>query len=103
MLDLPFERVIISHGEPVHTRDAFEPAFELPTWPASSLHMAAWHCDLELVRSLVQGGADLTGGCLTREPRIPTRPLWTRTVGASALGVGQEAYTRRRYRLPPNA
>jgi glyoxylase-like metal-dependent hydrolase (beta-lactamase superfamily II) len=23
MLTLPFERVIISHGEPVHTRDAF--------------------------------------------------------------------------------
>jgi hypothetical protein len=26
MLDLPFERVIISHGEPVHTRDAFKRA-----------------------------------------------------------------------------
>ena len=23
-LDLPFERVIISHGDPVHTRDAFK-------------------------------------------------------------------------------
>jgi glyoxylase-like metal-dependent hydrolase (beta-lactamase superfamily II) len=30
MLDLPFERVIISHGEPVHDRAAFERAHELP-------------------------------------------------------------------------
>jgi len=30
MLDLPFERVIISHGEPVHDRAAFERALELP-------------------------------------------------------------------------
>jgi ankyrin repeat protein len=44
----------------VHTRDAFERALELPTWPASSLHIAAWHGDLELVRSLVRGSADLT-------------------------------------------
>jgi hypothetical protein len=29
MLDLPFERVIISHGEPVHTRDAFKRALKL--------------------------------------------------------------------------
>jgi hypothetical protein len=29
MLDLPFERVIISHGEPVHLRDAFKRALEL--------------------------------------------------------------------------
>jgi glyoxylase-like metal-dependent hydrolase (beta-lactamase superfamily II) len=28
MLELPFERVIISHGEPVHDRDAFERALE---------------------------------------------------------------------------
>ena len=32
LLDLPFERVIVSHGEPVHTRSAFERALELPTW-----------------------------------------------------------------------
>ena len=32
MLDLPFERVIVSHGEPVHDRAAFERALELPTW-----------------------------------------------------------------------
>ncbi len=59
MLDLPFERVIISHGEPVHTREAFERALELPPWPASSLHIAAWKGDLEQTRRLVEGGADL--------------------------------------------
>jgi glyoxylase-like metal-dependent hydrolase (beta-lactamase superfamily II) len=32
LLDLPFERVIVSHGEPVHDRAAFEQALELPPW-----------------------------------------------------------------------
>jgi len=32
MLELPFERVIVSHGEPVHDRASFERALELPTW-----------------------------------------------------------------------
>lgn len=32
MLELPFERVIISHGEPVHDRAAFERALVLPPW-----------------------------------------------------------------------
>ena len=32
LLELPFERVIVSHGEPVHDRAAFERALELPTW-----------------------------------------------------------------------
>jgi hypothetical protein len=32
MLELPFERVIVSHGEPVHDRDAFERALERPAW-----------------------------------------------------------------------
>ena len=32
MLDLPFELVIVSHGEPVHDRAAFERALELPPW-----------------------------------------------------------------------
>ncbi len=31
MLDLPFERVIISHGDPVHHRDEFERALGRPT------------------------------------------------------------------------
>jgi hypothetical protein len=60
MLDLPFERVIISHGEPVHTRDAFKRALELPQWPAGSLHLAAYRGNLDRVRSLVEAGADLT-------------------------------------------
>jgi glyoxylase-like metal-dependent hydrolase (beta-lactamase superfamily II) len=34
LLALPFERVIISHGEPVHDRAAFERALELPPWAA---------------------------------------------------------------------
>ncbi len=31
-LELPFERVIVSHGEPVHDRAAFERALELPPY-----------------------------------------------------------------------
>jgi glyoxylase-like metal-dependent hydrolase (beta-lactamase superfamily II) len=32
LLELPFELVIVSHGDPVHTRDAYERALELPPW-----------------------------------------------------------------------
>jgi hypothetical protein len=32
LLELPFEHVIVSHGEPVHTRAAYEQALELPPW-----------------------------------------------------------------------
>lgn len=32
LLDLPFDLVIVSHGEPVHDRAAFERALELPTY-----------------------------------------------------------------------
>ena len=32
LLELPFERVIVSHGEPVHDRDAFERALAFPPW-----------------------------------------------------------------------
>jgi hypothetical protein len=32
MLDLPFEHVIVSHGEPLHDRAAFERALEQPPW-----------------------------------------------------------------------
>jgi hypothetical protein len=60
MLELPFERVIISHGAPVHTRAAFESALELPQWPAGPLHLAAYRGDLERVRSLVAADADVT-------------------------------------------
>ena len=31
-LELPFERVITAHGEPLHGRAAFEQALELPAW-----------------------------------------------------------------------
>jgi hypothetical protein len=32
LLELPFEQVIVSHGEPVHDRSAFERALELPPY-----------------------------------------------------------------------
>jgi hypothetical protein len=32
LLELPFEHVIVSHGEPVHGRKAFEQALERPPW-----------------------------------------------------------------------
>jgi glyoxylase-like metal-dependent hydrolase (beta-lactamase superfamily II) len=32
LLDLPFERVIVSHGDPVHDRAAFERALSLPPY-----------------------------------------------------------------------
>ena len=32
LLELPFEHVIVSHGEPVHDRAAYEEALELPPW-----------------------------------------------------------------------
>jgi glyoxylase-like metal-dependent hydrolase (beta-lactamase superfamily II) len=32
LLQLPFERVIVSHGEPVHDRAEYEQALELPPW-----------------------------------------------------------------------
>jgi hypothetical protein len=30
LLELPFEHVIVSHGEPVHDRAAYERALEMP-------------------------------------------------------------------------
>lgn len=32
LLALPFEQVIVAHGEPVHDRSAYETALELPPW-----------------------------------------------------------------------
>ena len=32
LLELPFEVVIVAHGEPVHDRGAYERALELPPW-----------------------------------------------------------------------
>jgi hypothetical protein len=34
LLELPFQHVIVSHGEPVHDRAAYERALELPPWGA---------------------------------------------------------------------
>jgi glyoxylase-like metal-dependent hydrolase (beta-lactamase superfamily II) len=36
LLELPFEHVIVSHGEPVHDRAAYERALELPPWTGES-------------------------------------------------------------------
>jgi hypothetical protein len=36
MLDLPFEHVLVSHGEPVHTRADFEAALEREPWSIPS-------------------------------------------------------------------
>jgi hypothetical protein len=32
LLDLPFEHVLVSHGDPVHDRSAYERALEIPPW-----------------------------------------------------------------------
>jgi glyoxylase-like metal-dependent hydrolase (beta-lactamase superfamily II) len=32
LLELPFEHVVVSHGQPVHDRAAYERALELPVW-----------------------------------------------------------------------
>jgi len=59
LLELPFERVIISHGEPVHGRAEYKRALERPPWPAGPLHLFAWKGDLETVRRLVERGDDI--------------------------------------------
>jgi hypothetical protein len=59
LLRLPFERVIISHGEPVHGRAEYERALQRPPWPAGPLHLYAWKGDLEFVRRLVARGDDI--------------------------------------------
>lgn len=78
MLALPFERVIISHGEPVHGREAFERALELPQWPAGPLHQAAYGGNLDRVRKLVEAGADVSA----RDERFDATPGdWARMAG----------------------
>jgi hypothetical protein len=32
LLDLPFQHVLVSHGEPVHDRAEYERALERPPW-----------------------------------------------------------------------
>jgi hypothetical protein len=58
LLELPFESIIISHGEPVHSRAEYERALATPPWPCTPLHKAAWNGSLGLVRRLVEAGAD---------------------------------------------
>ncbi len=92
LLDVPFERVIISHGEPVHTRAAYERALELPPWPAGPVHLYAWKGDLEVVRRLVEQGADLAArdehdAAYLRANGIPghTALDWARGAGQQAV------------------
>jgi hypothetical protein len=78
LLDLPFEYVIISHGEPVHTRAEYELALTRPPWPASQLHIAAYKGMLEIVRRLVEEGGDLRA----KDERYQATPLeWARMNG----------------------
>jgi glyoxylase-like metal-dependent hydrolase (beta-lactamase superfamily II) len=92
LLDLPFERVIISHGEPVHARAAFERALELPPWPCSPLHYAAVLGSLGLVRRLVEGGADVAA----RNEVGHTTPLdWARSANQEAVVAYLESAGRR--------
>lgn len=82
LLDLPFERVIISHGEPVHTRAVYERALDLPPWPAGPLHLYAWKGELEVVRRLVEQGADLGA---RDEHEGNTALGWARGAGQQAV------------------
>ena len=87
MLDLPFERVIISHGEPVHSREAFERALELPPWPATPLHQAAYGGNFDRVRSLVEAGADVTA----RDELYNGTPLdWAESGGRQEWAEGRQ-------------
>jgi glyoxylase-like metal-dependent hydrolase (beta-lactamase superfamily II) len=36
LLELPFEHVIVAHGDPVHDRGAYERALEAPSWQAEA-------------------------------------------------------------------
>jgi hypothetical protein len=84
MLDLPFERVVISHGEPVHGREAFERALALPQWPAGPLHQAAYAGDLDRARRLVEAGADVT----ELDERFGATALeWARMGGRDAVAA----------------
>jgi Ankyrin repeats (many copies) len=75
LLNLPFDHVIISHGEPIHTHADYELALKRPPWPASQLHIAAYLGRLEVVRRLVEEGADLRA----RDERYQATPLeWAR-------------------------
>ena len=86
MLGLPFERVITSHGEPVHTRAEFERALELPPWPAGPLHQAAYGGNFDRVRSLIEAGADPN----RRDELHDATPLdWAESASKHDLAAGR--------------
>jgi hypothetical protein len=91
LLDLPFERVIISHGEPVHGRAAYERALELPPWPAGPIHLYAWKGDLEIVRRLVEQGADLAARDEHDDTYLRANGIPSHTALGWARGAGQQA------------
>ena len=78
LLKLPFERVIVSHGEPVHSRAEYERALERPPWPAGPLHLFAWKGDVQIVRRLVERGDDIAA---TAEDNQLTVLDWARWGG----------------------
>jgi len=82
LLRLPFERVIISHGEPVHSRTEYERALERRPWPASPMHLYAWQGDLETVRRLVDRGDDIAA---RSEDNNSTVLDWARSGGHQAV------------------
>ena len=82
LLRLPFERVIISHGEPVHSRAEYERALERPPWPASLMHLYAWKGDLETVCRLVERGDDIAARA---EDDHLTVLAWARRGGHQAV------------------
>jgi hypothetical protein len=88
MLELPFERVIIPHGEPVHDREEFERALERPTWPCSPLHYAAILGSIGLVRRLVERDADVKD----RDELTHRTPLeWARSGNQDAVAAYLES------------
>jgi hypothetical protein len=91
LLDLPFERVIISHGEPVHTRAVYERALHLPPWPAGPLHLYAWKGELEVVRRLVEQGADLAARDEHDAGYLRANGIPGHTALDWARGAGQQA------------
>jgi hypothetical protein len=97
MLDLPFERVIISHGEPVHTREAFKRAPELPQWPAGPLHQAAYRGNFDSVRSLVEAGADVA----ERDERFGAALDWAGWTKQEAVVAYLKSVATRREKFRP--
>ena len=67
LLELPFEHVIVSHGEPVHDRAAFERALELPPWAGQALRCRQrWRC-FDFAAAL--GGSGFGGGSCSASQR----------------------------------